>query len=130
MSFQHLPSAEGIEVSVVSHYLATESNASKNQYVFTYTITIANSSDSSIKLMARSWLITNADGKCSSVEGDGVIGEQPTILPQQSFTYSSGCILETPVGTMQGYYQLINQAGEPVKVEIPVFRLAIPHILN
>ena len=130
MPFQHLPTAEDIEVSIISHYLAAESNEAASQYVFSYTITITNHSQEPVKLMARSWLITNADGKCTSVQGDGVVGEQPSISPNQKFTYSSGCILETPVGTMQGHYQLFNNNGQAVKVEIPVFRLAIPKILN
>ncbi|WP_440876201.1 Co2+/Mg2+ efflux protein ApaG [Thalassotalea sp. PLHSN55] len=130
MPYQHLPTAEGVEVSVVSNYLATESNAKQNQFVFTYTITIKNNSDTPVKLMARSWLITDANGKCTNVKGDGVVGEQPTIAANKSYTYSSGCILETPVGTMQGYYQLYNKEGEAVKADIPVFGLSVPNILN
>ena len=117
-------------VSVKTAYIPTQSNELEKRFVFSYTITIENHSDESIKLLTRYWLITDANEDTSTVAGEGVIGEQPLIPPQKAFQYTSGCVLKTPVGTMQGHYQVIGQNNKSIQVEIPVFRLAIPNILN
>ncbi|WP_286233617.1 Co2+/Mg2+ efflux protein ApaG [Thalassotalea sediminis] len=119
-----------ITVSVETHYIDNQSSERDQRYVFSYTITITNNSSIPIKLLSRYWLITDANDEKSTVVGEGVIGEQPTIQPGKSFTYTSGCALKTPVGTMQGHYQMIDNQNVPVKVDIPVFRLATPHILH
>lgn len=119
-----------INVSVKTAYLAGQSNTLKQQYVFSYTMTITNSSDTSAVLLNRFWRITDANGDESTVSGEGVVGEQPKILPGQSFTYTSGCLLKTPIGTMSGFYEMVNANNVRVKVDIPVFRLAQPNILN
>lgn len=119
-----------ISVSTKTAYLAEQSLPQEQTYAFSYTITITNNSDQMVRLLARSWLITDANGETSTVEGEGVIGQTPDILPGTSFSYTSGSVFKTPLGTMQGYYQLQNPQGEFLKAEIPVFRLAMPNILN
>ena len=122
--------ADTIDIAIVTNYLPEQSVPEEQRFVFSYTITIKNTGTQAAQLISRSWLITNANGETSEVKGDGVIGKQPRIQPDTSFTYTSGCILETPIGTMQGFYQMQNSAKKPFSVEIPVFRLAIPNILN
>lgn len=119
-----------IIVAVKTAYIPDHSNELEKRYVFSYTITITNNSEESIKLLTRYWLITDANEDTSTVAGEGVIGKQPIIKANKSFQYTSGCVLKTPVGTMQGHYQVINDKNINIQVEIPVFRLALPNILN
>ena len=119
-----------ISVSIKTAYLAEQSLPQDNSYAFSYTITITNLGDVSVRLLSRYWLITDANGETSIVEGEGVVGQTPDILPGTCYSYTSGSVFKTPLGTMQGYYQLQNQNGELLKADIPVFRLAIPNILN
>ncbi|MFT4723919.1 MAG: ApaG protein [Colwellia sp.] len=119
-----------ISVSVKTEYIASQLIENEKNYVFSYTISIANNSNKSIKLLSRYWLITDGDNKTSTVAGEGVIGKQPIIAPDNTYTYTSGCILKTPVGTMQGHYQMLSDDKDLQQVEIPVFGLAQPHILN
>lgn len=119
-----------IPVSVETFYIATQSDASAGRFVFAYTITIANQSANTVKLLRRYWSITDANGKHTEVHGDGVVGEQPELAPGQSYTYTSGAVLETPVGTMEGYYEMKSADGADVRTPIPMFRLAVPNILN
>jgi ApaG protein len=125
-----LLNAKNIAVSTSTTYLASQSIPQEQRYVFSYTITITNNSNEAVQLLTRHWSITDANGDNSIVEGDGVIGQTPTISPQKSFTYTSGSMFKTPVGTMQGHYQMLSQKGQHLHVEIPVFRLAIPNILH
>jgi ApaG protein len=118
-----------IEVQCQSYFIPEQSQVHEHRFVFGYTITITNHSAAPVKLLTRSWLITDADGKVTTVQGDGVIGQQPVIAPQKSFTYSSGALLKTPVGTMQGQYQMVSNE-QPITVEIPVFRLALPNVVH
>ncbi|WDE12371.1 Co2+/Mg2+ efflux protein ApaG [Thalassomonas haliotis] len=119
-----------ISVSTKTAYLPEQSLPHEQAYAFSYTITITNNSEQAVKLLARSWLITDANGETSTVEGEGVVGQTPDILPGTSFSYTSGSVFKTPLGTMQGYYQLQNPQGQALRAEIPVFRLAMPNILN
>ena len=119
-----------IEVSTKTAYLSGQSHPEAEQYVFSYTITITNHSDNMVKLLSRYWQITDANGDTTIVEGEGVIGQQPSIPPAESFTYTSGSMLKTPLGTMEGRYYMKDHNGDEIKVKIPVFRLAIPNILN
>jgi len=98
--------------------------------VFAYTITIRNEGEVAAKLLTRHWIITDADARVSEVRGDGVVGEQPYLKPGQGFRYSSGAVLETPVGTMQGSYQMIADDGARFDAPIPAFRLAMPGMLH
>lgn len=119
-----------IAVSVKTEYIASQFIEHEKHYVFSYSISITNNDSKSVKLLSRYWLITDGDNKTSTVAGEGVIGKQPTIAPEQTFTYTSGCILKTPVGTMEGHYQVVDNDNKLQQVEIPVFGLAKPNILN
>lgn len=119
-----------IRVEVETNYLPDQSDPSGKRYVFAYTITIRNDGDEAAKLLRRHWLITDADGKVQEVHGDGVVGEQPHLKPGQGFRYSSGAILETPVGSMQGSYSMLSDDGAQFDAPIAPFRLAMPGILH
>ncbi|KOC88881.1 Co2+/Mg2+ efflux protein ApaG [Winslowiella iniecta] len=112
-------------VQVQSVYVKSQSAPDEQRYVFAYTITIRNLGHSPVQLLGRYWLITNGNGRETEVQGEGVVGEQPYIEPGNEFQYTSGAILETPMGTMQGHYVMIDQQGETFHVDIPVFRLAV-----
>ncbi|MDE2338658.1 MAG: Co2+/Mg2+ efflux protein ApaG [Gammaproteobacteria bacterium] len=119
-----------IRIDVETSYLGEQSNPREQRYVFAYTITILNEGGQPATLLKRHWIITDANGGVKEVRGDGVVGEQPRLEPGQGFRYSSGAVLETPVGTMQGSYQMIDADGEPFEAPIPLFRLAMPGILQ
>jgi ApaG protein len=119
-----------ISVDVETNYLADQSDPGERRYVFAYTITIRNEGDAAARLMQRYWLITHANGKIQEVTGDGVVGEQPYLQPGQGFRYSSAAILETPVGAMQGSYQMVTDEGAQFDVPIPPFRLAMPGVVH
>ncbi len=119
-----------IRIDVETSYLGEQSNPREQRYVFAYTITILNEGGQPATLLKRHWIITDANGGVKEVRGDGVVGEQPRLEPGQGFRYSSGAVLETPVGTMQGTYQMIDADGEPFEAPIPLFRLAMPGILQ
>ena len=127
MTNQHI---HNIQIAVETAYIEEQSVPEQNRYVFAYTITIRNTGIIAAKLMRRHWLITDSNNKIQEVKGEGVIGEQPYLLPGQSFTYTSGAILETPVGCMQGSYELIADDGVVFDTHIPVFRLSIPITLH
>ena len=122
--------ANDIRVDVESAYMAGQSVPEKNRFVFSYTITIHNHGSVPAKLLTRHWVITDANGKVQEVHGEGVVGEQPLIKPGEGFRYSSGAILETPVGTMQGDYQMLNDEGRHFDAPIAPFRLAVPGMLH
>ncbi|ASP46540.1 Co2+/Mg2+ efflux protein ApaG [Cognaticolwellia beringensis] len=130
MSNDKVASVADIQVSVVTDYIAQQSIEAEQQFVFSYTITVTNNSAETVQLLSRYWLITDANGDSSTVTGEGVIGQQPFIKTDQSFTYSSGCVLKSPLGNMQGHYQMRTDSAELIQVDIPVFRLAKPNILN
>jgi ApaG protein len=119
-----------IRVSVETSYIADQSDPSGERYVFAYTITIRNEGSEAARLLRRHWIITDANGKVQEVRGDGVVGEQPHLEPGQGFRYSSGAILETPVGTMQGSYQMETDGGTRFDAPIAAFRLAVPGVLH
>lgn len=112
-------------VQVQSVYIESQSLPDEERYVFAYTVTIRNLGRNAVQLRGRYWLITNGNGRETEVSGEGVIGEQPHIAAGGDFQYTSGAILETPMGTMQGHYVMVDEEGEEFHVEIPVFRLAI-----
>ena len=119
-----------IRVEVSTSYLDEQSSPSEQRYVFSYTITIRNEGRRSAKLLTRHWIITDANGRVKEVRGEGVVGEQPHLNPGQGFRYSSGAVLETPVGTMEGSYQMVDAEGQRFDAPIAPFRLAIPGILQ
>lgn len=119
-----------IRVEVETSYLEEQSDPRDHRYVFSYTITIRNDGSIPAKLLTRHWIITDANGKVQEVRGDGVVGEQPHLEPGQGFRYSSGAVIETPVGAMQGSYQMKADDGLTFDAPIPPFRLAIPGVLH
>lgn len=121
---------ELVQVTVKTHFIDDQSDPLDERYVFSYTITITNHSDQQVQLLSRNWLITDADGKNINVQGDGVVGQQPKIQPGKHYTYSSGSVLKTPVGSMQGYYTMVTAKGDVFQAEIPAFNLSIPNILH
>ncbi len=123
-------STYAIEVQVETDYIQDQSIPEKNRYVFAYTITITNIGSIPAKLLRRHWIITDANNKIQEVHGDGVIGEQPHLKPGQSFRYTSGTMLETPVGCMEGTYNMIADDELEFDAAIPVFSLATPHTLH
>jgi ApaG protein len=128
-----MPAADhacNVQITVETAYVDEQSIPAQNRYVFAYTITIKNTGGTPVKLLRRHWLITDANNKIQEVKGDGVVGVQPHLMPGQSFTYTSGAILETPVGCMQGSYQLITDDGIEFDTPIPVFRLSTPMTLH
>lgn len=119
-----------IEIQVETRNIEEQTDAASFRFVFAYTITIINHEPEPVQLFNRYWLITDANDKKVEVQGAGVVGEQPIIKPGGKYTYTSGCVLETEVGTMQGFYQFAK-ADEPLTdVPIPIFRLAIPNIVH
>ncbi|MDG0995561.1 MAG: Co2+/Mg2+ efflux protein ApaG [Gammaproteobacteria bacterium] len=125
MSEQH-----NITVDVTSTHIKEQSDANAERYVFTYTVTIRNEGLMAAQLLSRHWIITNADGKTQEVRGDGVVGEQPNLNPGDSFQYTSGTMLETPVGSMQGSYQMQADDGTTFDAEIKPFTLSVPNALH
>lgn len=119
-----------IDVSVVPRYLPEQSQPEQNRFAFAYTVTIVNNGELPAKLLSRHWLITDGDGRVQEVRGAGVIGEQPTIAAGASHTYSSGTLMATRVGTMQGSYQMIAEDGKRFDAVIAPFRLAVPGALH
>jgi ApaG protein len=120
----------GIRVSVLSEYAPDRSNPARNEWFFLYTITITNEGTQTVQLISRHWVITDARGHVEEVKGPGVVGQQPILAPGQSFTYTSGCPLSTPYGTMQGTYQMVAQPGEFFDAKIASFSLGEPFTLN
>jgi ApaG protein len=123
-------SRDGIDIDVETNFLPDQSDPEDERYVFGYTITIHNDGKVPVRLMTRRWVITDASGKVQEVEGDGVIGKQPKIRPGTFHRYSSLSVIETPVGTMEGSYGMVDDEGLPFDADIPMFRLAVPGILN
>ncbi len=119
-----------IRVQVATRYIADESEPESDRYVFAYTITISNGGDVAARLISRHWIITDANGKVQEVNGDGVVGEQPYLSPGEEFRYSSGAVLETPVGAMQGIYRMEADGGVGFDALIAPFTLAVPGLLN
>lgn len=119
-----------IRVEVETKYLAEQSDPTERRYVFSYTITIRNEGQIPARLLTRHWIITDANGKVQETRGEGVVGEQPYLKPGQGFRYSSGAVIETPVGAMQGSYQMVGDDGQHFDTPIRPFRLAMPGVLQ
>ena len=119
-----------IKIEVATDYIDDQSEPDVGRYVFAYTITIANNGEIAARLLSRHWVITDANGKVQEVSGDGVVGEQPHLNPGESFRYSSGAVLETPVGAMQGRYLMKADNGSDFYAPIPPFTLAVPGVLH
>lgn len=119
-----------IQVIVRTAYVPEQSDPDNDRYVFAYTVTIANEGTASAQLISRHWLITDAENQTQEVRGLGVVGEQPFLRPGESFEYTSGTSLGTPVGTMRGSYQMVAEDGQKFDAEIPEFTLSMPRVLH
>ncbi len=120
------------QVNVVAQatYIDEQSNVAEGRFVFTYTVTIHNEGTLPAQLLHRYWKITDGEGAVREVHGDGVVGEQPTIVPGDTFTYTSGAVLETAVGTMEGHFDMLAADGESFQASIPLFSLSKPSALH
>jgi ApaG protein len=119
-----------IEVRAKVSYIEAQSRPQEKRYVYAYTITIKNNGNEPAQLVSRHWVITDANEKVQEVRGDGVIGEQPRLGPGQEYRYTSGVILETESGTMEGSYQMITDDGDKFDAPIPAFALVQPHAVH
>ena len=119
-----------IKIEVETSYVEGQSEPDNERYVFSYTITIRNEGGAPAQLLSRHWLITDANGNVQEVKGEGVVGEQPHLKPGEGFQYTSGAMITTPVGSMQGTYQMVTDQGDEFDTEIPAFTLAIPRTLH
>lgn len=119
-----------IDVSVTTRYLPEQSQPDDSRYAFSYTITIANGGDVAARLISRHWVITDGDGQVQEVRGAGVVGQQPLIEPGAQHVYTSGTVMTTRVGAMQGSYQMLAEDGHHFDAPIAPFRLAVPGALH
>ena len=119
-----------ISVNVQPAYIAEQSDPGRDQYVFSYTVTIKNVGNMPAKLLTRHWIITDGDGETQEVKGEGVVGEKPHLNPGEDFIYTSGTMMKTPIGTMHGSYQMIADDGVNFDAEIPSFSLNVPNMLH
>ena len=119
-----------ISVSARVAFVPDQSDVDNSRYVFAYTITITNTGSVTAKLVSRHWIITDSNNEVQEVKGQGVIGEQPVLRPKQSFEYTSGTAIATPVGTMRGSYQMIAEDGVQFDAPIPEFALSMPRVLH
>ena len=117
---------QGIRVTVQATYLPRQSAPAERRYVFAYTVTIRNEGTAPARLVTRHWIITDGHGSVEEVQGPGVVGETPRLLPGQSFEYTSGCVLQTPRGSMHGTYQMVRDSHEEFDAEIAPFELVSP----
>jgi ApaG protein len=120
----------GIRVTVSSNYIPAQSAPKARRYVFAYTVRIANEGTEAAQLKSRHWIITDGNGKVEQVRGPGVVGEQPMLRPGEHFEYTSGCVLETPRGSMEGTYQMQRSDGTEFDATIAPFALMLPYSLN
>lgn len=126
--FPHAATTEGVTVRVAVSYLPEQSEPARGRWFWAYHIRIENDSDRTVQLLTRHWIITDGRGARHSVEGEGVVGEQPLIAPGASYDYVSGCPLQTPNGAMQGSYRLIGEDGMQFDAAIPRFALTAPAV--
>ena len=119
-----------ISVATRTAYIPEQSDADGSRYVFAYTITITNIGDVPAQLVSRHWIITDANNQVQEVRGLGVVGEQPRLRPNESFEYTSGTAIATPVGTMRGSYQMVAEDGTHFDAPIPEFTLSMPRVLH
>ena len=119
-----------ISVTARTAFIPEQSDVQNGRYVFAYTITITNTGGVAAQLVSRHWIITDANNQVQEVRGPGVVGEQPRLRPGESFEYTSGAAIATPVGTMRGSYQMVAEDGERFDAPIPEFTLSMPRVLH
>jgi ApaG protein len=129
-----MPSSEamtkGVRIEVTSRYVAERSAPEDGEWFFAYTVRITNEGSESVQLISRHWIITDAEGRQQEVKGPGVVGEQPTLRPGESFEYTSACPLSTSIGAMQGSYQMVTSGGDRFDATIAPFTLSEPYAMN
>lgn len=123
-------SPHAIEVEVRTRFLPEQSTPDERRFVFAYTIRIHNAGRVAARLISRHWRITDDEGKVQEVSGEGVVGEQPWLRPGDDFEYTSGAVLETPLGTMQGSYRMLADDGTSFDAPIAAFTLSVPRVLH
>jgi ApaG protein len=128
--FPHVATTHGITVRVSVSYLPEQSEPRRGRWFWAYHVRLENGGDAAVQLLTRHWIITDGRGARHTVEGEGVVGEQPLIEPGQSFDYVSGCPLATPTGAMQGSYRMVGADGAAFDVEIPRFALVAPAVAS
>ena len=116
----------GMLVRVRPEYLPDQSDPAERHFVWAYQIEVENRGEETVQLIARHWVITDANGKVEEVRGPGVVGEQPTLKPGEAFRYASGCPLPTPSGSMAGEFEMLTEEGERFEIEVPAFSLDLP----
>jgi ApaG protein len=119
-----------IQVATRTAFIPDQSDVDSGRYVFAYTITITNIGTVPAQLVSRHWIITDSNNQVQEVKGTGVVGEQPLLRPQESFQYTSGTAIATPVGTMRGTYQMVAEDGVQFDALIPEFTLSMPRVLH
>jgi len=119
-----------ITISTETRFIDKESNAEQSRFVFAYTIVIENSGTQPAKLLNRHWHITDAQGDVQEVQGPGVVGQQPRLEPGESFRYTSAAVLTTPVGSMHGHYEFVDDEGERFLAPIQAFSLSVPNLVH
>jgi ApaG protein len=119
-----------MKVTARALYVADQSDPANGRYVFAYTMTITNTGSVTAQLISRHWIITDAENRVQEVKGEGVVGEQPRLRPDESFEYTSGTAIATPVGTMKGTYQMVGEDGVRFDAVIPEFTLSMPRVLH
>ncbi len=119
-----------IDIRVDARYVPDQSDTAQQRHTFAYTITIANHGLETVQLLRRHWIITNGQNQSQEVRGDGVVGQQPVLAPGQKYQYTSGAVIDTRVGTMQGEYTFVDEEGSEFDVSIPTFSLVDPSALN
>ena len=120
----------GIDIKIKTQYLQHQSDPGRPSYAFSYTITITNNRSQPVRLLSRHWIITDQNNKVEEVRGNGVVGQQPLIAPGASYQYSSGAVLQTEIGDMRGSYTMQDADGDTFEAPIPLFVLAVPHMLH
>lgn len=119
-----------VEIAAEVAFVEAQSDPDKDQYVFAYTMTIHNAGQVEVTLLSRHWIITDANGQVQEVRGEGVVGEKPSLKPGETYRYTSGSMLQTPVGSMRGSYQMLAEDGHEFDAEIAAFTLALPGVLH
>jgi ApaG protein len=125
-----MPEQYQVTIEVETAFVPDQSAPDQRRFAFAYTITLQNTGEVAVKLLSRHWLITDGNGNVQEVDGDGVVGEQPHLAPGEGFRYSSGAMLETPVGAMEGKYRMQADDGNEFDAPIPAFTLAVPNIVH
>ena len=120
----------GVRVFVQSEYAPDKSRPARNEWFFIYTVRISNEGPEPVQLVTRHWTITDGTGRVEEIRGPGVVGQQPTLKPGESFDYTSGCPLGTPFGVMEGTYQMVSESGDQFDVKIAPFTLSEPYTVH